>query len=313
MNLRAFDWRDLPTLHRYRRQSVFLDSALLLTRGPWLLRGAMVSSVSPAMGIITSVYERNNGNDEILFGQSMHWAGSQFAHLTFLTPADTLDASDLLPLLEHQSVYLGERGAMRLLAEVDEHTNAFEALRRSGFAIYSRQRFWKLAENLDTSTPEESWQPARGVDEIPVRALYNNVAPGLVQQVEPFLSEELHGLVLRHGDALLAYAEIKQGHRGIWVQPIVHPDVENLSGLLAGLLRHLPYRPTRPVYVCVRSYMSWLEPVLEDLGVEAGERQAVMVRHLAIAQKSARPFALPALETGHPEISAPIAHSENKS
>jgi hypothetical protein len=31
----------------------------------------------------------------------------------------------------------------------------------------------------------------------------------------------------------------------------------------------------------VRSYQAWLEPVLADLGARAGERQAVMVKHLA--------------------------------
>ena len=35
------------------------------------------------------------------------------------------------------------------------------------------------------------------------------------------------------------------------------------------------------MYLCVRSYQTWLEPVLEDLGALAGPRQAVMVKHLA--------------------------------
>ena len=42
----------------------------------------------------------------------------------------------------------------------------------------------------------------------------------------------------------------------------------------------------RPVYVCVRSYQAWLETVLEDLGAEAGTRQAVMVRRLAKTVKA---------------------------
>jgi hypothetical protein len=46
-------------------------------------------------------------------------------------------------------------------------------------------------------------------------------------------------------------------------------------------MSHLPDRRNRPVYVCVRSYQAWLEPVLADLGAKAGQRQAVMVKHLA--------------------------------
>ena len=41
MSIRPFDWRDLPTLLRYRDQSVFLNSALFLTRGPSLLTRAL--------------------------------------------------------------------------------------------------------------------------------------------------------------------------------------------------------------------------------------------------------------------------------
>ncbi|MCI0553850.1 MAG: hypothetical protein L0287_23115, partial [Anaerolineae bacterium] len=37
----------------------------------------------------------------------------------------------------------------------------------------------------------------------------------------------------------------------------------------------------RPVYVRVRSYQAWLEPVLADLGAKGADRQAVMVKHLA--------------------------------
>jgi hypothetical protein len=35
----------------------------------------------------------------------------------------------------------------------------------------------------------------------------------------------------------------------------------------------------------VRSYQAWLESILEDLGAQAGPRQAVMVRRLAKLQK----------------------------
>jgi hypothetical protein len=35
----------------------------------------------------------------------------------------------------------------------------------------------------------------------------------------------------------------------------------------------------------VRSYQAWLESVLEDLGAEAGPRQAVMVKRLVKMQK----------------------------
>jgi hypothetical protein len=53
-----------------------------------------------------------------------------------------------------------------------------------------------------------------------------------------------------------------------------------VSEKLSALIGNLPDRRNRPVYVCVRSYQAWLEPVLADLGAKSGQRQAVMVKHL---------------------------------
>ena len=90
MKVRPFEWRDLPSLHRHRHQSVFLDSALVLTRGSLLVPGALLSSLAPTMGVFT--YVSNDGTQEspLLIGQVSHTQGSQFAHLTFLTPEAAL-------------------------------------------------------------------------------------------------------------------------------------------------------------------------------------------------------------------------------
>jgi hypothetical protein len=234
------------------------------------------------------------------------------AHLTFLTPDAALNSSALAALLDYLVTLTGERGAFRLLADVDESTLAYEALRRFSFAIYTRQRIWQLTGAPDGEPRPRVWRRATRRDVIAIRLLYNNVVPGLVQQVEPFSTQHPHGLVYSQGDDLLAYVELKYGHRGIWAQPFFHPDTENLADRFIDLVHNLPNRRSRPLYLCVRSYQSWLEPAIEDLGAEAGPRQAVMVKHMAIPQKAARAFTLPALEGGHPEISAPIARSESK-
>jgi len=314
MNVRPFDWRDLPALHRYRHQSVFLNSPLVLTRGPMLLSGALLSTLAPAMGIFTSVSQDDGDKNQLLIGQSLHSIGAQCAQLTFLTPDESLDSAALEPLLDHLSAQAVERGAFRLLADVDERTHAFEALRQAGYAIYARQRIWQLKAGPGDAASAESiptdWRPASERDLISVRSLYNNLIPGLVQQVEPFPPSRLHGMVYRTGDDLLGYVELRYGHRGIWSQPFFHPDVEDAAGRLRSLLESTPFnRLSRPIYLCVRSYQSWLEPAMEDLGAEPGPRQAVMVKHLAIPQKALRPLTLPSIEGGRPEISAPISNS----
>jgi len=314
MTVRPFDWRDLPALHRYRHSSVFLDSALVLTRGPMMVSGALLSYLAPAMGVFTCVGNGTENGEQPVIGQVIHSLGSQFAHLTFLTPDMELESPALSGLLDYLAVISGERGALRLLAEVDERSIAYEVLHRQGFAIYSRQRIWQLTSQPAEKSKLRHWRGATSRDVIGIRSLYYNLVPGLVQQVEPFLMQKPRGFVFRNGDDLLGYVELKYGHRGIWAQPFIHPDaeVEDIVSWFVDLLQGLPNRRSRPVYICVRSYQAWLESAIEEMGAEAGPRQAVMVKYLAIPQKAVRVFALPVLEGGRPEISAPIARLERK-
>jgi len=312
MSVRPFDWRDLPALYRFRGQSIFLDSALVLTRGPLLVPGAIFSSLAPNMGIYTCVLNGKEIRLSPVIGQLIHLSGSQFAHLTFLTPNVALDSPSIPALLDYMVLLSGGRGAMRLLADVDERTQAFEALRKGGFAIFGRQRIWQLTGKLPPGPPSRQWRTATSRDTIAIRSLYNNLVPGLVQQVEPFSSQRPQGAVYYQGGDLLAFVELKYGRRGIWVQPFVHPDAEDVPVHFIDLMNKIPNRNSRPVYICVRSYQSWLEPAIEELGAEVGPRQAVMVKHLAASQKAVRAYAMPALEGGQPEITAPIAHSESK-
>jgi hypothetical protein len=69
--------------------------------------------------------------------------------------------------------------------------------------------------------------------------------------------------------------------------PLIHPEAERVGEKLSAVIKNLPDRRNRPVYVCVRSYQAWLEPVLADLGARPGERQAVMVKHLVHMVKDA--------------------------
>lgn len=311
MSVRPFDWRDLPALLRYRHQSAYLDSALVMTRGPMLISGTLLSYLAPSFGILT-VVSNGTKTDPSIIGQIMYTAGSQYAHLTFLTPADALESTALPALLDYLASIAGELGSFRLLADVDEHSAAFEALRQSGFAVYTRQCIWQETRQPSNEEHLEGWRTATNQDLIAIRSLYNNLVPGLVQQVEPYTAQNPNGLVYYQGEDLLAYLELKYGRRGIWVQPFVHPDMEDVVGRFLNLTQNLPNRRSRPIYICVRSYQAWLEQFFEDLGAEPGPRQAVMVKHMSVTQKSARAYVLPALESGQAEVSAPIVRSESK-
>ncbi len=148
MTVRPFDWRDLATLHSYRNQSVFLDSALVLTRGPLLVPGALFSFLAPGLGVFTAISQSNSKQERQVIGQVMQLFGSPLAHLTFVTPDEALESPLLTELLEYLVAVAGGRGAFRVLADVDDRTNIYEELRRTNFAIYSRQRIWQLTRQV---------------------------------------------------------------------------------------------------------------------------------------------------------------------
>jgi len=312
MGVRPFDWRDLSQLHRFRHRSVFLCSSLLLTRGPLLVPGALLSFLAPSMGLTTAAIDGDKKNNaSCLYGQMIQSNGAGYANLTFFTPDEALESPHLLAMLDYLASQAGERGAFRLLADVDERSPVYEALRHASFAIYARQRVWKLRADYESGDPRPGgWRQATARDGLAIRNLFNNMVPGLVQQIEPISTENPRGMLYFEKGELLAYVELKYGPRGVWANPLVHTDAEEFTDNLLDLFRSLPRQTSRQVYICVRSYQSWLENMLEDLGAEVGPRQAVMVKHLAISQRAGRAFSIPALEGGQPEISAPIARAK---
>ena len=131
------------------------------------------------------------------------------------------------------------------------------------------------------------WQPATSVDEIMIRNLYQSVVPPLVQSAEPLTSRRPLGWVFRQEGEILAYVEGFYGPQGIYLQPIIHPGVENISQVLAHLLAQQRNPLGRPIYVAIRSYQAWLETVVRDLECQVGPRQALMVKHLVVQQRVA--------------------------
>jgi len=292
---------------------LYLDSVLALTRGNPLNPFNFLSYLNPNYGIYTGVSTPDDRQSVV--GQIRYPLGAHSAHLMFLAPGETCNMIALPGLLEHLAYQAGTWGALNLIGEVDEHTSAFEAFRRSGFSIYAWQRIWQF-NNIPlpemTSNPKNDcrarWCNPSTTDIIAVRSLYQSVVPALVLPVEPVTETGLHGLVYRQGDEITAYADIIYGPKGIWVQPFILPETDNVLDVLSKLLRYLSRPAGRPVYLCVRSYQAWLESDLENISGQVGSRQAVMVKHMAIAQKSLAAIRKEALENGRAEPSVQVAH-----
>jgi hypothetical protein len=283
----------------------------LLTRGEVLVpAGALLSYFAPATGIYTYLCTDDQSSDGPLLGQVNHGQGKELAHLSFIAPEELLETRSLHALIEHLVQQVGNRGAFHLLAEVEERTAAFDNLREAGFALYVHQRIWKFSAGDVASSDSSKWREISSQDAIASRTLYSTLVPALIQQVESMPSNHMNGLVYYQDDELLAYAAIKYGQRGIWVQPFIHPETDNVPEQIDDLIQSIPNRHARPVYLCIRSYQSWVEHALEDKNTEVGPNQAVMVKHLAIAKKVRSSFTLPALESGHQEITTPLTQLE---
>ena len=299
MTIRSLDLLDLPSLPRYRRDVLSLDSARTLTHGNPLGAVALLAYLNPRRRIYTAVC---SGDGLSLMGQVVQGEGETFARLTLLAPNEFLGAGEI-PLLDHLARQAGGWGALHLLAEVDERSKAFKSLRQAGYAMYAWQRVWKL--DIPTPPVAGDWRAATSRDLVAVQGLYNQIVPALIQPVES-LPGQLDGLICHTNGEMQAYVGLTHGPAGIWAQPLIHPDAEAVPERITALLHELPDRRERPVYVCVRSYQAWLEGVLEDLGAQAGPRQAVMVKRLAKLQKIEEK--IPAMEKAL-KPAAPIASS----
>ena len=280
MIVRSLDVLDLPLLSRYRRDMLSLDTARLLTHGNALSAVALLSYLDPRRHIYTAVAADNGVS---LMGQVTLREEETSARVAFLAPAQDVNGLTQ-PLLDHLVVQAGEWGAFHLLAEVDEDSPAFRLLRQVGFAMYAWQRIWKLPVADSNGNKKDIWRPVAETDWPAVQSLYGQIIPALLHPVET-LPKQVIGLVCRPEGILQAYVTVNSGPKGICIQPIVPPDSDCVSEQLAALTSAMAGGRERPIYVCVRSYQAWLESILEDLGAQAGPRQAVLVRRLAKLQK----------------------------
>jgi hypothetical protein len=274
MSIRSLDILDLPLIARYRNDALTLDSTRALTRGHPLSAAGLLAYVNPTRHMYSAVA---NGEGNTLLGGVIHAYGDAFAKLLYLAPASRLDHVALPELVEHLVGQVGEWGAFHVIAEIDETSDAFPALRQTGFSVYAWQRMWNVSE-LNTTNEKKDWKRARSVNRPALQSLYHQIVPQLMHPVEP-LSKNARGLIC--DGEVKCYVSLASGAQGIVLTPLIHPEATDVDIKLSSLLNCIPDRRGRPVYLCVRSYQAWLEPALADLGAKSAPRQAVMVKHLA--------------------------------
>ncbi len=280
MSIRPLALLDLPYLYGFREEAIGLDTARTLTRGNPLGAVGLMAYVNPARHIYSAIA---NGEKDSVFGGIIHSQGETFAKILYLAPSSQLGHPELPELIENLTAQAGEWEAFHVIAEVDETSDAFVPLRRAGFSVYAWQRMWDVSE-IAESNSGLAWKRVQSVHLSAVQSLYHQIVPPLLQPIEPQPRNAV-GWMCNEGPK--CHISISQGVYGIVLTPLIHPEATDVSAKLTALIGNLPDRRNRPVYVCVRSYQAWLEPVLADLGAKSGPRQAVMVKHLVRMVKDA--------------------------
>jgi hypothetical protein len=292
-----------------RGHTLCLDAQLAVTHNPSPLAHALRAALTPGKRACTLIVEAKAAGEQTLIGQFTYQVQRQNARLAFIGPAEGLSQPNGQELLESLGRAAGERGAHHLIADVREDCGAFDALWEAGFAIYARQRLWRMADRMRSAAdpPVPLWRAEMRSDYPAVQGLYHNLVPALVKQIEPPPAPNGHGLVHWQGGELLGFLEIEKGPRGVWVHPYLHPAVKKPELLLAAFITEHGSQMAKPVYLNVRSYLGWLNGGLESADfIPAGE-QAVMVKRLAVALRQPAPVHRTAMEATSPEPTAPFA------
>ncbi len=281
-SIRPFDLRDLRTLYRLRSEVISLDAVRYLTRGNPLGAIGVMAYMNPQRHLYAAVCQDDSAT---LVGGIIHTNGDSFAKLLYLAPASQVDHPGTPELLERLAVEAGTWGAFHVVADLDEHSPAFVSLRQAGFSVYAWQRIWDIS-HLDGSKRGSRWKRATSVNLPAIQSLHHQIVPPLLQAIEPTPRRASGSFC---GDGPGCYVSVSSGLMGIVLSPLIHPETTEVPARLLSLIQHLPNRGGRPVYLLMRSYETWLESVLSDLGAEPCERQAVLVKHLTRLVKEEQP------------------------
>jgi hypothetical protein len=279
---RAMTLVDLPLIRRLTSSGAVLDSELGLTRDARGPHSLLLSSLVFSRGLYT-LLARAADNQSVV-GQFRYRPDDLNAHIVYIAPSLDVNAEDTLWLhvLDAMAREAGKHGAHALVAEVETSSCLFETLRTARFASYTRQTIWRRdpfepAARDGALTLEDETSS----DQIGILSLISCIVPPMLQQIAT-PPGDMPGLVYRQNGRVEAWIGISEGKQGIYLLPFIHPDVMSQAGALIDAAIRTLERATRlPVYVCVRSYQSWLNELLADMGFESWVEQAVMVKQIA--------------------------------
>jgi hypothetical protein len=307
---RAFTWRDLLILLRYRDRAIFLDNTLSLTYAPGLLSTVLLSLIFPGSGFFTMLQSPEE-NALPVVGQMYRANVKPMAKLTFLAPKDEVSPAHMVRLLSYICQQAGERGAFHILAEVQQEGLIADCMRQSGFRPYAEQRIWSVPEGVDLEVHQPGWRPLSNADGEEIHRLYGEIIPRDVQRVEaPPRVGDLQGLACRVKGELVGYSSFHWGPKGVLVDLVIDPAQPALGGHIKAICEKLPPHRRRNIYFRVRTYQEKLASALEEMGAQQGPDQLAMVKYLAVHYRAKQAYNVGAFEK-QPDITTPFVKTED--
>jgi len=306
---RKLSWQDLSAIPRFQKSKIFLDNTLRLTFNPGLFSSSLLSILSSSSGFCTAVEKIDSGQPSILAGQIYYLSDSPSARLSWLAPGGQ-DHHGFSAVLAELAAMAGESGALQILAEVDQNSLEEGLLFRSGFRPYAEQQIWKLPRRSTYGTGKKAWIPITLGDLDQVQSHYQRIVPAQVQRVEiPPSKNTIRGLLCWKEGIIVGVALTAFGPRGILVDLILEPDLDELDDYLGALFFHMPYRNSRNIFLRIRSYQRRIVSVLERAEAIPGSVQNAVVKRLALHYNAKQTFRVQGFEK-QPDITTPISNTK---
>lgn len=288
-----------------------LNSVLKFTYGSPFGFWWMASQFDPAQAVHTILFQRDDGVEYI--GQVRILSHAKRSYLTLLGGNEEIIPEDLSLIVKDLTARSQRMGAVHLVAEVDHKHPLLEKMKACGFGISAWQDIWQFPHPQDLRTGKNQlgeWCPLAEVDWWQACQLLHAVTPPISQMIDLPTRYLSRYWVCHKETRIIAFADIRYGPQGIWIQPTFDPEVSHCPDLLSDLIHSLPGRLTRPIFLSIRSYQSWLFRSIELLGADYVAHQAILVKHLGSYVIEYSPSELIHLEKRKVKPSNPVAPSQ---